>query len=138
MASITRLLTVLQKRAGGGPSNAHVDLRSIRQAAFRRHRRLCARSVGAGADAPRRATARGASGRDAAHPRRCWHRPITLTSPAIHGVEDRTLLMELVRAKHYAARGIGDWEIAYCFASSPNGPALSVATLGLTNKHVWQ
>jgi len=53
-------------------------------------------------------------------------------------VEDRTLLMELVRAKHYAARGIGDWEIAYCFASSPNGPALSVATLGLTNKHVWQ
>jgi len=68
----------------------------------------------------------------------CWHRSITLTSPAIHGVEDRTLLMELVRAKHYAARGIGDWEIAYCFASSPNGPALSVATLGLTNKHVWQ
>jgi len=56
-------------------------------------------------------------------------------------VEDRTLVMELVRAKHYAARGIGDWEIAYCFASSPNGPGLSVAsvaTLGLTNKHVWQ
>jgi len=49
-------------------------------------------------------------------------------------VEDRTLVMELVRAKHYAARGIGDWEIAYC----PNGPGLSVATLGLTNKHVWQ
>ena len=75
------------------------------------------------------------------HPRRCWHRSITLTSPAIHGVEDRTLVMELVRAKHYAARGIGDWEIAYCFASSPNGPGLSVAsvaTLGLTNKHVWQ
>jgi len=53
-------------------------------------------------------------------------------------VEDRTLVMELVRAKHYAARGIGDWEIAYCFASSPNGPGLSVATLGLTNNHVWQ